>query len=1558
MNKKVLSVFLALLLIVSTFAGIITFAENTDNDALNTEDISVTAYNSAVKYLKTAGNDATEEGLAEALKKVDASASIEQFFIKHAVDGVCDDATDYPLSIPGCDGYVSAIVSLKNNKVGVAVSIPHNIENLGVLTTSVYSDTNSEFKTNSRGYITGYTGTAQKIVIPSSYSGRINWAANTSNDTVKVMIIGGIDSEMNVTIGSNFKKFSSLKAVVLPRKVNGIVSVGALSSCVELEYVSLFHEISDSENVSVCNEAFKNSEKLKTAYCPCCGKISEAIYGNGVFTGTAIRDYYLPENIAYADGVSAETTFGVEPSYTLGSTVIMTAEQQKTANHTRAVTLAMQKLFEHNVSATDNKDSLLKVSTSGYDTLKSTENISADWKNTLKIKGEKVQGILYITENDVDIPIEYFYNPSAGLISLDIDGYSFSPKFDPEITEYSLSVPYTVSELKVLVHAFNGATVKSIMGNTDLQIDKDNKLVVDTVSRNGTQVKYTVTVKRLPLKKELNEKVINAFKDYVKKSGNNAELEKMVAFVNEAIAPATVSVSQDEFFIRHAVDGVFDEDPDESTRLSIPGNDGYISAVFRILENDQVVSIIGGVDIISHTETNLGLLTKSKDEDFIVDENGNLINYIGDAQKVIVPSFVKDIVTTGAKENEGLTKAIVLVTKNSGTTIKKFAFQSDLGGEFGWVNLVAADISNNLTFGEGCFSKLPSLKYVKLPQKAGTGKIIDYGAFRDDVNLENVNLPNVISLMGVVFTNTAVRDFYEPNSLSRPRKDKYHDYDQPSFTEGTRVVMTYDQQQTATLTRAATLAQAVADTIYLDENDTAESILAKITDSYNKFNKEITANWNGSFIKNDDNAKGILTLKYKDAEIDINFNCDNGRGLKDLYITDYSLSEKFDEDVTEYSVTVKNGITSLALTKILYPGAEIVSVEGNCDFVVGDDNLVTIKVRAKNGQERTYKISVTRKNPTTFEEMVAEIENTVYSDNFTNESSMATLEASIKKATKGEPFEFVIEDFYLYKAIGGATENGTTVLVPGHNGYITASVKLIGAGKTENISIKATVVPEMEDYIFNSVSKAEDFDLSADGKTLLAYEGTAEKVVIPEGVEFIDELYLFADAVGIKCMILPESLRALPTSLCYLMTDLEVVYMGDNVVKLGAGTFMNCTSLKYIRLSENLPEIGTTMFSNCISLGQLYIPQSVTQIKSNAFYKSLIRDVTISENVTLIGESAFGWCVNFGTYFANASQGSIISKEKAEYIHNNVVKKWAYKNGARVPRTITVLNDGLVLEGAVFAGDETGSWGVNAVRAVENSTTAKHISELSDGGSFAAAKNNFTILDMIPSEAAARAQIVADGIHLEKDATADMAKSIIESSYISSGIVKTEWIEPFEISGNSIKGVISLTDTIGTAWEIVIDTNVFVPAKPIEEEKEDDEDNIGDSEYIPDYEEDTDIDPDSNPKDEDNIGDTEYIPDDEDEYDDDLYNDYYNEDDYYIDNSESEENVDEQPTGEWKTVRKKIRTKMRRPGREYYYFPVYGWILIAVGVVAVIAATVITIIIVKRKKKKSTQVKI
>ena len=94
--------------------------------------------------------------------------------------------------------------------------------------------------------------------------------------------------------------------------------------------------------------------------------------------------------------------------------------------------------------------------------------------------------------------------------------------------------------------------------------------------------------------------------------------------------------------------------------------------------------------------------------------------------------------------------------------------------------------------------------------------------------------------------------------------------------------------------------------------------------------------------------------------------------------------------------------------------------------------------------------------------------------------------------------------------------------------------------------------------------------------------------------------------------------------------------------------------------------------------------------------------------------------------------------------------KWAYKNGVVLPRTITILSDDLTLQSNVFCGDETGAWGINKVIANKNSTTESYIESLSTKGDNAAAKKYFETLDMSATESAARAQVIADGIHLEK----------------------------------------------------------------------------------------------------------------------------------------------------------------------------------------------------------------
>lgn len=1525
MIKRIVSGLVAMLIVLSSVTVITVFADGKQGSSGGTQAVTDTRTlleNAAVAYLNKYGNNATADGLKTAVSVIYANAAVESFYIKPAVNGARDDSTDYPLSIPARDGYAAAVISAGEIKLGVNEAIIAAEENLGELTTEIYSADNKNFTTSSKGYITAYKGSAEKIVIPQSFSSRI--AFSGTNNTVEAIVIGSPDGEMTVEIAKNsFKAFSALVAIQLPGKVNGRFATGAFANCKNLKYVALPHEIyMAGAKFTVGNEAFKGCSLLETACCSCCGKMPKAVYQDNVFTGTAIRSYYLPDEISLSGNAKEITdVFGVSPSYEDGEALIVTAEEQKKADIARAAALAAEKAYGYGFSESDTADTVKSVITSAYNTLEGAENFTADWKNTFKKNGKKASGTLYISDGSVEMPVEFYYNEDAGLISLNIGGYALEPTFDPATANYTLQVPYTVESLNITARRAYGAKLVSVSGGEALTVGSGNIIKIDTLSKSGKSVKYTVTVKRLENKTELNAAVLSAFYDYIDKTGNNTDINGVVNAVNAAIAPASVTVDENEFFILHAQDGVCDDDPDEATRLSIPGRDGYVSAVFRVSENSKTVSIVGGVRKITHTTVNLGVLTKSEDTDFVLDENGNLINYTGDAEKVIIPSSVKNIKSTGAKENAGLKKALVLITKNSGYTIEASAFRSAKDGSYGWVSLIAADLSNNKLFKERAFSGLPSLKYLKLPTTGvanGSAQYFDYAAFADNEKLETVNIPSSISLLGNVFNNTAVRDFYEGRDLHRPRADKFEDYGSPSFSVGTRVVMTYSEQQKASFARAAVLAQQAADGITVSSGDTADAVADKITAAYESLNDEVAASWNGSFKNNGDKLNGTLTLSFGDARFEINFNRDNGNALRDMYVTDYTLLPEFNAETHEYTVTVKNSITALALVTVTAPGAEVVAIDGNSNFSVGGNNTVTVKAKAANGDVLEYTINVTRSAPKTFDEMVADIKTAVNAAVFSNNSTQADLQKAINTATKGEPFSADITDFYLYKAIGGATENGTEVLVEGHNGYITAVVNVSGAGETKEIAVKTVIKPEMEDFTFATVSTEDDFVLSDDGKTLLSYEGTAEKIVFPDGIEKIDELYMYSDTTGIRCVILPESLRVIPASLCYNMTDLEVAVMRDNVVKSGAGTFMNCVSLKHVRLSESLEVLPSTMFSHTISLGQIYLPQAVTSVGDNTFYRSLVREITLSENVTVIGGNAFSWGINNATYFVSASLGALFTSERAQELQKNVVSKWAYKNGVNVPRTITVLGKNVEIDATAFAGDTTGAWATNIVRYVEGSTVQAYLASQSSTGSMAPAKENATVLSMSLCEAAARAQIAADSLAVSANATDGEVKQIISASYLSEYVTSLDYSREYAVSGSSISAELALTGENGAVFDIEVNTTVFNKAAPISESNDDDTDS--DFRFDYDYGDNT---SDGNQN---------------------GYNDNQN----TVSNADTDENTEQA----MKTLRRKVRKKIRIPGTEISYIP-WMWIIIVSAGVLCIGGGLFTFILIKHKKNKS-----
>ena len=96
------------------------------------------------------------------------------------------------------------------------------------------------------------------------------------------------------------------------------------------------------------------------------------------------------------------------------------------------------------------------------------------------------------------------------------------------------------------------------------------------------------------------------------------------------------------------------------------------------------------------------------------------------------------------------------------------------------------------------------------------------------------------------------------------------------------------------------------------------------------------------------------TVTVKDKVLSSNAN------LKSLSLNTGSISPKFSANTTSYTAKVSNTVTKVNVTaRTADSGAKVVSVAGNTNLKVGENNVV-VTVQAANGTQKTYTIVVTR----------------------------------------------------------------------------------------------------------------------------------------------------------------------------------------------------------------------------------------------------------------------------------------------------------------------------------------------------------------------------------------------------------------------------------------------------------------------------------------------------------------------------------------------------------------------------------------------------------------------
>lgn len=152
-----------------------------------------------------------------------------------------------------------------------------------------------------------------------------------------------------------------------------------------------------------------------------------------------------------------------------------------------------------------------------------------------------------------------------------------------------------------------------------------------------------------------------------------------------------------------------------------------------------------------------------------------------------------------------------------------------------------------------------------------------------------------------------------------------------------------------------------------------------------------------------------------------------------------------------------------------------------------------------------------------------------------------------------------------------------------------------------------------------------NIEYNLDGSVLVRVpEDYVGKLVIPEGVEKIDELAL-AHCSELTEVQLPSTLKIIDDCAFKRCVNLKSVVIPNSVKKVGAGAFSFCHSLENVQLSDNLTIIESDVFRET-SIEGIVIPCSVTKIEEDAFRNCFyLHDVQLPVDIE-IEDTAFTGC--------------------------------------------------------------------------------------------------------------------------------------------------------------------------------------------------------------------------------------------------------------------------------------------------------------------------------------------
>lgn len=264
-----------------------------------------------------------------------------------------------------------------------------------------------------------------------------------------------------------------------------------------------------------------------------------------------------------------------------------------------------------------------------------------------------------------------------------------------------------------------------------------------------------------------------------------------------------------------------------------------------------------------------------------------------------------------------------------------------------------------------------------------------------------------------------------------------------------------------------------------------------------------------------------------------------------------------------------------------------------------------------------------------------------WDNSFLNVKEDVVLVANYLEVTEGLEYELNEEGYYELVGFGDVTVKDIVVSSV-HN-----EIKVVGISKIKsNTSVRTITIPHgityLEDSCFsgtrlktvnmpstvNEIGKYAFFNTTSSIFNLNVDQNNNVYKSIDNVIYSYDLSVLYA-AVYVgepRILNIPDSVKEIaPCAFCNTK-NIDEIYIGNGVIKIGEYAFEGCEFLKKIEMGKNVEYIGKSAFVGCKNLDEITIPEKVKVIEESTFNGCNIAKLVISKGVEEIKENAFFEC--------------------------------------------------------------------------------------------------------------------------------------------------------------------------------------------------------------------------------------------------------------------------------------------------------------------------------------------